>query len=235
MEMIVKPMKLTIAVRNALRRELRNHPEIKQHVSSIAEVSRLRKKELLALAKKLSIDVKALMMEEDRKFPQLLKEHKTEEALETMFEEEELERFRHSEKCPAFEGTLEFDVKIELLGKSVTRKARVIWQYTPEWEYYDLNRHCLMRGFPGDQMHAEILKVSTRQHWDTGEDGVSRKRKSLPTWEPISLLNEGVLMTEEMLEELDERIDQICRKEDAKRRSTANNTEGDKFGKPNRG
>ena len=38
------------------------------------------------------------------------------------------------------QGDLEFDMSFELLGKKVTRKARIVYAHTPEWEYIEGRR-----------------------------------------------------------------------------------------------
>jgi hypothetical protein len=214
-----KPMRLPVAARNALKRELRNHPEIRQHVSLIAEISQLRKEELLTLAKKLSINVNGLIKEEVKLTSNPENVGNPEEYLEAVFEPEEIDLFHYQNKHPAFEGTLEFELKLEAFGKSTTRKARVVWQHTPEWEHYDLNRHCVMPAGGQFVLYTEILAVSEREYWDRGADGKSRKRKNMPTWTKIDLLKEDALMSDEMLQEIDARIDQACRVEDAARRA----------------
>lgn len=47
---------------------------------------------------------------------------------------------RYSLQYPAFKGTYEFDLTFQMLGNRVTRKAKAEYTFTPEWEYYDLNK-----------------------------------------------------------------------------------------------
>jgi len=43
------------------------------------------------------------------------------------------------DKFPVFTGIFEFDLTFKLLGKRVTRPARVEYTFTPEWESFDLH------------------------------------------------------------------------------------------------
>jgi hypothetical protein len=43
----------------------------------------------------------------------------------------------YSRRNPGFKDDLEFDMSFELLGKKVTRKARIVYAHTPEWEYFE--------------------------------------------------------------------------------------------------
>jgi hypothetical protein len=51
----------------------------------------------------------------------------------------------NSFKYPGFKGELPFDLTFTFLGKSVTRKAKVVYEHTPEWPYSDLRKQARRR------------------------------------------------------------------------------------------
>jgi hypothetical protein len=95
-EDIDRKVRLPVLARDQLRRKLRTHSKVKRHVERVDAIASMPKPELLALAKKLGINAKALV------------EHVTErgKGMESVLEEDELERWRHSKQFPAFTGSL---------------------------------------------------------------------------------------------------------------------------------
>jgi hypothetical protein len=47
---------------------------------------------------------------------------------------------------PAFTGVFEFDLTVEVFGQRVTRKAKAEYEFTPEWEYFDLHKQAPFAG-----------------------------------------------------------------------------------------
>jgi len=180
----LKAPKFDILARGHLQRGLRNHPDAAQHVASPEAIDRLPMRSLLALAKKLGVDAPA-MIEKVRA--------------------EDQERWRYTEQNPAFRGTLEFDLSVELLGSRVTRKARAEYTFTPEWPYYDKKKRAPYEGWPGSTIQLSILTVQEKE----GHVGP-------PTWESIDLLEIG-----ELWDAIDDAIEARCKVEDAERRRAA--------------
>jgi hypothetical protein len=118
-------MKLSGIDLHDLRRGLRDHPEAPRHAAKLDSINRMRASGLLALAKKLGIDPEAIIKE---------------------IKERNAERLAHSTRFPAFRGTLDFDLTVELLGNRVTRKARADYSFTPEWPYHDMNKQAEFKG-----------------------------------------------------------------------------------------
>jgi hypothetical protein len=87
--------KLPVLARDHLRAERRKHPEITKPLAADA-VGGLAKGELLALADKLGIDVKAIIADV-QKVPSAV-------GMEAFYEEEELEQYNHSHEWPALPG-----------------------------------------------------------------------------------------------------------------------------------
>jgi hypothetical protein len=84
-----------------------------QHVERPDAITEMAKVELLALAKKLGINAKAII------------DHASEHGggMEAVLEEDELERWRYSKQWPAFKGHYPFDMTIELRGERITRQG----------------------------------------------------------------------------------------------------------------
>jgi hypothetical protein len=104
---------------------LSRHPEIAKHVERVADVEKMGMWALLTLAKKMGVDPDEMI-------------RKT--------EQEERALSDYSFKYPAFKGELPFDMTLTLLGKSVTRKAKMVYEHTPEWPYYDLRKQAEFTG-----------------------------------------------------------------------------------------
>jgi hypothetical protein len=120
----------------------------------------------------------------------------------------------------AFNGTLEFDLNMELFGKTVQRKARVLWEYTPSWEHFDLHRGCVTKRPEHSAMKIEVLAFLEGEWLQFGDDGKLHEVEDGERyeWTRLDLLEAGVL-PEEVWNEIDDRIDDICRKEDAGHRA----------------
>ena len=65
----------------------------------------------------------------------------------------------YSFRYPAFKGELPFDLTFTFLGKSVTRKAKVVYEHTPEWPYYDLRKQAVFTGWESSHYHIELAAV----------------------------------------------------------------------------
>jgi hypothetical protein len=177
-------MKLTSLDLDYLRRGLRRHPRIAPEVADL-DLDRMRTKQLVALTSRFGFDARALV--------------------DTMREQDQA-RVAYSRQYPAFKGTLDFDLTIEVLGKRVTRKARAEYTHTPDWEYWDLHMQAPHLGWP-----QAILGISIRTIPDKdGNPGCA------PSWEKIDVLDIG-----ELWEILDDAIEERCKAEDAKRRRAA--------------
>ena len=108
---------IDVLARHYLSRGLAKLPEVTRHV---ADVEKMGMWELLKLAKSLGANADDVIRA-------------------TGQGERELQDY--SSKYPGFRGELEFDWTVALLGQTVTRKARILYEHTPEWEYYDLRKN----------------------------------------------------------------------------------------------
>jgi hypothetical protein len=187
-------MKLSSLDLHDLRRGLRHHPRTAAEVAEL-DLERMRTKDLVGLATRLGLDARALI--------DTMREHDDERWVERMV---------YSNRFPAFEGTLEFDLTIEAFGKRVTRKARAEYTYTPEWEYWDRQKQAPHLGAPGSGLCVSVRTVPDKDG-HAGDGG--------PRWEKIDILDIG-----ELWDILDDAIEERCKAEDAKRRRAAERKKG---------
>jgi hypothetical protein len=162
---------------------LRSHPHVAQHVADL-DLDRMRAPKLLAITRRFDVDARAV--------------------IDTVREQDK-ESLAYSTRFPAFRGTLEFDLTVEVFGKRVTRKARADYTHTPDWEYFDLRKQAPYVGWPESGLGISIRTVPDKDGFDGG-----------PSWEKIDILDIG-----EIWDVLDEEIELRCKVEDAKRRRAA--------------
>jgi hypothetical protein len=174
-------MKLTSFDLDLLRRGLRSHPRTAQDVADL-DLDQMRTRGLVELTNRFDLDARAL--------------------IDTVREQDE-QRLTYSTEFPAFRGTLDFDLTVELLGKRVTRKARADYTYTPEWEYWDLRKQAPHVGWQGSSLCISV-RTAPADGWDSA------------TWEQVDVLN-----VMEIWNIIDDEIEERCKAEDAKRRRAA--------------
>jgi hypothetical protein len=121
-----KALKIDVLARHYLWRGLSKQPDLTKHVADVAQVEKMGMWELLKLAESLGLN--------------------PDEVIRAA-EQEERQLLDYSHKFPGFRGELEFDWTVAFLGQSVTRKARVVYQHTPRWEYFDLRKDALYTGW----------------------------------------------------------------------------------------
>ena len=185
---------IDVLARHYLSRGLSKHPEIRQHVGNLDDLERMPMYSLLSLAKAMGVDADATIK---------------------ATEQQEDELMRYSMRHPAFQGELEFDLTFTLLGRSITRKAKVCYEHTPEWEYWDLRKKAPFRGWPGSSWQLEVAAVPGE--YDEDENLV----EGTPHWVQLDdIIREEVLPHEIWDHVLDE-VDEKCKVEDADRRSSA--------------
>ncbi len=125
------------------------------------------------------------------------------------------EASQYSHRFPAFKGTYEFDLTIQMLGNRVTRKAKAEYMFTPEWEYYDLNKLAPHVGLESASYHVEVEAVPQEYHDDgTVTEGTRQ-------WVKMKDLIEDGVLPHEVWDVLLNEIDQQCKVEDTKRRQAA--------------
>lgn len=198
-------LKLTNEGRSRLRSAIRLQPAAAQFVKSGAEISKLNKVGLLNLAVKLGIDpVSLLQSNEDPGIGSI-------DAGTGAFAR------------LAFSGVVEFDFTMSLLGKTVTRKARVCYSHTPDWAYFDTKTQTEVLPFnEGSSYGFEVQSVVDGVVHYTGDDAIKRgrtvRRKLEVDWEECNDMTELGIWSDEMWDAIDDLIDKDCRAQDAANR-----------------
>jgi hypothetical protein len=182
---------IDVLARHYLKRGLSQHAEITKHVQDVDVVEKMEMWALLDLAKKMGVDPDEMI-------------RKT--------EQEERVRSDWSWKHPAFRGELPFDLTLTFLGQNVTRKAKLIYEHTPEWPYYDQLKQEEYTGWEGTKYHIELAAVPQEYH----DDGTMTEGE--PEWfHAEDITHDGVLPDKVWNAVLDA-VDEKCKAEDAERR-----------------
>ena len=174
-----------------LKRGLQKHPDISKHVAKVDDLEEMSMLALLKLAKQMAVDADALV---------------------TATEQQEHERQSHSMNFPAFRGELEFDMTFELVGKRITRKAKVVFEHTPEWQYYDLRKKAPFTGWPSSMWHLEIAAIPE----DHEVDGAVVHGK--PYWVRLEDITHEDVLPHKVGDAILDAVDEQCKQEDARRR-----------------
>jgi hypothetical protein len=74
---------------------------------------------------------------------------------------------------PGFRGELELDMTIGFLERSITRKAKVVYEHTPDWEYFDLRKQAPYVSRGGSGYHVEVLAVP--EEYDDDDNPIDGK------------------------------------------------------------
>ena len=136
-------------------------------------------------------------------------------AMIRSLEQEDDKRWRYSYRNPGFQGTLEFDLVLELLGRKVTWKAKIVYTHTPEWEYWGLLKQAPYTGWASSSWQIELLAVPQEQ--DEGGNFVDLE----PYWMKLEELTRDDIIPTEVWDVLLDAVDDKCRAEDAERRRVA--------------
>jgi len=113
---------------------------------------------------------------------------------------------------PAFTGTVDFEIKFEVLGHTVTRKARLDYEHIPEWPYYDIETGEEVVSTFTSTMGLQILAVpDPSQDFEVPEDAE-------PSWIKCADLLEDDVFSEEITVALWDAIDLDAKRQDEKNR-----------------
>lgn len=191
--------KLTAAARAILKAKIRVHPDAASHVKSSFEVSKLKKAQLLSIARKLGIDIDAVIKQAELN-PKAM-------GVEVELQAEKTEGY-------AFSGEIEFDLEISMLGTGFQRKGRITYQHTPEWNYLSPVTGKERLGSGSSTFKMEIMAILEREAWES-QSGRVVKRKNNPYWTEVGeLLQDGVL-PESLMDTIFDMIDDDARRQDA--------------------
>jgi hypothetical protein len=182
---------IDVLARHYLSRGLAKLPEVTRHV---ADVEKMGMWELLKLAKSLGANADDVIRA-------------------TGQGERELQDY--SSKYPGFRGELEFDWTVALLGQTVTRKARILYEHTPEWEYYDLRKDSLYTGWESSSYQIKM------QAEPEDQDGDGNPIPGNPYWVCLEDITQNEVLPNAVWEAVIDAVDAKCKVEDAERRTAA--------------
>jgi hypothetical protein len=135
---------------------------------------------------------------------------------------EDAHRWRHSQEHPGFEGELEFGIEFALLGHQVERRVRAEYKFTPDWEYYDLEKRQLFTGWMSLTYGMSLLTVADEP--DPDEEVVELEGLKedpddprAPAWVKLDLMRDGML-PRQVWNRIYDLIDEKCQAEDQARR-----------------
>ena len=185
---------IDVLARGFLRRGLSKHPNVAQHVADTNDIENMSTWELLNLAKTMGVDPAAMIRS---------------------LEQEDDKLWAYSHRNPSFEGELEFDFVIELLGRKVTRKAKIVYTHTPEWECWDRLKQAPYTGWASSSWLIELHAVPQEQD----EEGNFVDLE--PYWMRLEELTRDDIIPTEIWDVLLDAVDDKCRAEDAERRRIA--------------
>ena len=188
-----KAPKIDVLARHYLWRGLSKLPDLTKHVSDTDAVEKMGMWELLKLAESLGAD--------------------PDEVIRAA-EQEERELLDYSQKFPGFRGEIEFDWTVAFLGQSVTRKARVVYQHTPDWEYFDLLKDAPYKGWDSSSYRVEMQAVPV-EDWD----GDGNPIPGTPYWVSLSDITDNDVLPQAFWEAVMDAVNAKCKVEDAKRRA----------------
>jgi hypothetical protein len=185
---------IDILARHYLWHGLSKLPDVTKHVVDVGALEKMGMWELLRLAKSLGANADDVI-------------RATEQA--------ERQRQDYSSKYPGFRGELEFDWTVALLGQTVTRKARILYEHTPEWEYYDLRKDALSTGWESSSYQIEM------QAEPEDQDGDGNPITLTPYWVVLGDITQNEVLPNAIWEAVIGAVDAKCKVEDAERRTAA--------------
>jgi hypothetical protein len=178
----------------SLRRGLGEHPDAAKHVADTSDIEKMSAWELINLARTMGVDPAAMIRS---------------------IEQEDDRHWLYSHRNPGFQSELEFDLVLELLGRTVTRRAKIVYTHTPEWEYWDLVKQAAYTGWASSSWQIELQAVPQAQD----EDGNFVDQE--PYWMKRDELTRDDIIPTEVWDVLLDAVDDKCLVEDAERRRIA--------------
>jgi hypothetical protein len=124
-------------------------------------------------------------------------------------------RIFFGDEGPPFEGALEFDLEIAMLGQRFIRRARIIYEFRGEWDWYDPKAGKVREGRETAVYHMELEAVPETQHKDDS------KTRGEPYWVACEDLMDDDVLPSAAQEAIIAAIDKQCREIDAERRRAA--------------
>ena len=193
-------MKLSPEARALLRSAVRNHPRLPELIDSQNALGNMTQKQVLNLAGQLGLDIPAVTSVVSKLLPDGSGLTDDDDALHG-----------YSAAHPAFRGHIEFELEIRLFGQTIKRRARVLYEHTPDWAYYDPIQARVMFGWEGTSMQFEVLGSRPKD----GPRG--RRKQPRETWEELRIPD--ALFPSELWEATLQAIDDKAREQNIERRT----------------
>jgi hypothetical protein len=124
---------------------------------------------------------------------------------------------RQDGESKAFAGIHEFEIAIEILGHRFTREAKAEYSYTPEWEYFDLQKRELVDGSMLDLDYTLYMLTVPAEDYPLANP----KDLEEPEWVPLPGLRKIGALPMEVQDAIEDALDRRCKVEDEKRRRAA--------------
>lgn len=192
--------KLSAAALAILRAKIFVHEDAVSCVKSWEEIKTLPKNCLLAVARQLQIDI-------DDAIKQAKKDPKSDFSIIFAAQQEE---------GHAFSGEIEFDFEMTMLGTIFQRRAKIVYDHTPDWSYFSCSTGKERLGWDSSSFHMEIQALPEGEVLEY-KNGKLVKRKCKPCWIKVDQLQEDGVLSEAIYPMIMDMIE-----EDARRQDTAN-------------
>jgi hypothetical protein len=197
-------MKLSAQAREELRRQVREHPGVLDILPSRTTVSTLAKATLLEVAEELKIDVQAILNS-----PDLPSSGAPPKAKQPEADQPTLGPY-------AFNGAIEFDFSLQVLGITIERKGRAAYSVTPDWPFVDAVTGATCDGGYSSAIRIEALTVPWEERTETLPDGQRKRFKEPGEWVAFA---SGEILSEEIWDRIDELIDEKIKVENEGRKT----------------
>lgn len=113
-----------------------------------------------------------------------------------------------------FRGEIPIELEIELLGERSRRKAKIVYDYSPAWDYWDVESQSERSGTAEGSIGISVLA-------DPEATGFFGPYEDGPYWLPLGIVAPGVL-SEAQRAEIDDLIEEDIRRQDRANRNCNN-------------
>ena len=200
-EIIHMRIKISADIRTALRKMLRGHPNILDHVTSKSQVNNLTRDNLIKLADNLEVDFVG----------ELFKNSHIELATVMEFKGSLSSSVSYKNYRGAFFGQVLTDLKLNALGVSQTLKLKCNYENTPEWQYACLDDKRLKYRGGSSRTSLEVKVMGQLSYSLEEEANIREKSQWLTAEESVGMWD---LLRGPIEEKLDEKIEKKMMAED---------------------
>jgi len=119
----------------------------------------------------------------------------------------------------AFEGEITFDLEIEMFGHRTVRTAKVTYEHTPEWPYYDPATDSEVEGIGEARYELWLLAEPSDQVIFADELHGGPRADDRRYWAPSDLMEHTGVMSEEQCIGIWDAVERDARRQDQENRS----------------